>query len=55
MSTSSPFVFTVLLPGQCDPLLHAVDRLVITGEEAIDVPHSLCAFAILYLASVILC
>ncbi len=39
MSPSSPCSCAVPLPGQCDPVLHAVDRLVIVGEEALDVPQ----------------
>ncbi len=39
MSPSSLCAYTVPLPGQCDPVLHAVDRLVIVGEEAMDVSH----------------
>ncbi len=37
MSPISPCTRAVPLPGQCDPVLHAVDRLVIVGKEAMDV------------------
>ncbi len=43
MSPSSPCAYKVPLPGQCDPVLHTVDRLVIVGEEAMDVTQfSIC-------------
>jgi hypothetical protein len=37
MSPSSPWAYKVPLPGQCNPVLHTVDSLVIVGEEAMDV------------------
>jgi hypothetical protein len=37
MSLSSPCAYKVSLPGQCDPVLHTVDGLVIVGEKAVDV------------------
>jgi hypothetical protein len=38
MSPSSPCAYKVPLPGQCDPVLHAVDGLVIIAKETMDVP-----------------
>jgi hypothetical protein len=43
MSPSSPCAYKVPLPGQCDPVLHTVDGLVIVGEETMDVTQfSVC-------------
>jgi hypothetical protein len=39
MSPSSPCEYAVPLHGEGDPVLHAVDSLVIFGEEAMDVPQ----------------
>ncbi len=51
MSTSSPCAYKVPLPGQCDPVLHTIDGLVIIGEEAMNVAQlSICLrFSILQL------
>ncbi len=38
MSLSSPYAYAVPLPGEGDPVLYSVDRLVKVGEEPIDVP-----------------
>jgi hypothetical protein len=46
MSPSSPCASAVPLPVQCDPLLHAVNHMVVVGEEAMYVPCSLCAFEV---------